>query len=157
MTKKEAEQIKIIEERVYKCVESYRDRSFNTRFYSMQRIDLIVVTLSTGGIIAILNMLDKLIVLSCCCAKTFSMLAVISFGLTIAFNLASQFSSHALNKNEADWADSEMDRLNKKIEVNQIAEYAYLKNLTTFLNRAGIVCLSIGFIFLSITLGSIIF
>lgn len=146
-----------IEDRIYNNLESYRLNSQNKKFYSMQRIDLIVVSLSTGSIIILLNSIDKIIFFDCILIKLFYFITLFVFALSIFFNIISQWYSHKVHNIESNWANKEMELQNNLIDEN-LTEDSTDFNKTTYLsNYLSLLFLGLGGIMLFLLLAIIIF
>jgi len=148
----------IRENRTYDNMRNYRSNALQNWFYSFQRIDLLIVTISTGGIVILLSILgDKNIVLTTC-PKVFLFLSLILFALTIIVNLFSQLFSAKANKRAADWALNEMEIINKQTEESE----SYNRNTcygktTKILNNISLYSLVAGILLSLIMSGIIIF
>lgn len=145
------------EERAYKNFEIFRESALNNMFYSMQRIDLIIISLSTGSIIVLLNFLNDEVNSLSSCVKVFTFLSLLFFALSILINIASQFTAHKLHSKEAEWALQEMDIMNNLRKENDVNDYSIWNTLTKVANIFSVLFLILGFLVSFIILANIIF
>ncbi len=145
------------EERNYRNYEAFRESALNNMFYSMQRIDLIIVSLSSGSIIIILNFLKEVQTLPIC-TKVLAFISLILFVLSIIINVLSQFTAHKFHSKEADWALQEMNDMNNIVSDENNANDSKIWNTFTIIaNIFSVTFLALGFILSLILLGIVIF
>lgn len=144
------------EERAYKNFEIFRESALNNMFYSMQRIDLIIVSLSSGSIIIILNLLKETHSLPIC-MKVLAFVCIVMYVFAIIINIISQFTAHKLHSKEAEWALQEMDIMNNIRKENEASDSKIWNSLTRIANNLSITFLILGFVLSLILLGTVIF
>lgn len=109
------------QERIYRRIENFYAICSRNAFYSMQRIDLIIIALSTGGVVVLLNFyrfnLENDIE-----NNPLLLWSMGFFIITIACNLISQWFAYKTHTIESEWAEEEMKYLNGLIEENTIGE-----------------------------------
>lgn len=103
-------------ERIYRRIENFYDVSSRNAFYSMQRIDLIIIALSTGGIIVLLNFY-KFNLENCIENNPLLLWSMALFMITIGCNLVGQWLAYKIHIIGTEWAESQMDYLNEDEEV----------------------------------------
>ncbi|HEY9082877.1 MAG TPA: hypothetical protein VIN73_06055 [Vicingaceae bacterium] len=128
-------------------------------FYSIQRTDLIIISVSTGGIIILLSFIDSLYenkeVLDID-GKILVFSSIISFVGTIFINIFSQFTAKKYHDLEANWALEEMNEMNK-VEKEDVKDGKWYDKLTIWGNRVSFATLCIGVVLSLILLYKIIF
>lgn len=144
------------EERNYRNYEAFRESALNNMFYSMQRIDLIIVSLSSGSIIIILNFLKEIHCLPMC-TKVFAFISILMYIFAIIINIFSQFTAHKLHSIEAEWALQEMDIMNNNRKENEAKDSKIWNTLTIISNVLSVIFLALGFILSLILLEIVIF
>jgi len=144
-------------DRIYNNLESYRLNSQNNKFYSMQRIDIIIISLSTGSIIVLLNYTDKIVLYNCFYMSLLYFLALIIFSLSIGSNIISQWYSHKVHQIESAWASKQMEVLNKVCKENNVEDTSNKNKITCISNKVSVWSLAIAVAISFILLGVIIF
>lgn len=102
-----------IDDRTYKMLEDYKVNCEQNKFYAMQRVDLIIVSISTGSIVGLLTKIELISNNTCWVIGLIYFTAIISFVASIVFNIFSQLSSHEAHNIERRWAKNEMDKTNE--------------------------------------------
>lgn len=144
------------EQRNYDSIRDYRDRSFKNAFYSIQRIDLIIISLSTGGIVALLNYLKDVILINNEYLSNIFFNSILLFVLTIIFNIASQFTSYKSNEIEGNWAHQELKRKNG-VSFKTMSDNTTLEIITMTLNYVSIAVLVIAMTLFLMTIWAVLF
>lgn len=124
---------KIKQERVYRRIENFYRIARKNAYYSMQRIDLVIVALSTGGIIILLNFY-KFNLENHIENNPILLWSIGLFITTIGCNLLGQWTSYKANTIESEWAENEMDKLNGIIDENEIGDSDDYDIATTIFN-----------------------
>lgn len=83
------------------------DDAKSREFYSVQRIDLLIISLSGGGLYVTFETIKFLMSEHICADRCFLKIAGISFVLSILSNFISQITAYQSNKHEACWAELE--------------------------------------------------
>lgn len=159
MKKKKIKKKEKYNERNYRQFEEYRLNSLQNMFYSIQRTDLIIISVSTGGIVILLSFVNSLnereIVLDSC-DKFLTFFSILFFIITIFINIGSQFTAKKYHDLEANWALQEMNELNN-IDKEDVQDSKIWDDLTILGNKTSLTTLIIGVILSVILLGGIIF
>lgn len=156
-----------IKERVYKMFEDYKINSEQNKFYSMQRIDLIIISISTGSIAGLLSKIDSFSNNECLLFNWVYFLAILSFSFSIIFNIISQLYSHDAHHIESRWAKRQMESMNQKEDDtsqesdidddNNELDSSEQISRTDKSNSYSLYSLSIGFILSLLLIASFIF
>jgi hypothetical protein len=119
--------------------------------YSIQRIDLLVISISGAGIYVILESFkffyDKKI---CCCDYIFLKISGFLFIASIIVNLLSQLTGKKANEYDVKWCDANMNKTenpdnNSIFEIASLDAKAHLNSKwTDYLNKLSIISMSIG-------------
>lgn len=121
------------QERHYRRIENFYRISLENSYYSVKRIDLMIIALSVGGIIVLLNFykfnLENRIE-----NHPLLLWSMALFMITIGCNFLAQWTSYKCNTIESKWAESEMDRLNEEIDKNEIGDSDDYDTATTIFN-----------------------
>jgi len=139
-------------DRGYKTVEDFRMNALKNQFYSMQRIDLLVISLSTGGIALVLSYLKDLSPTESC-LSIIGYISVILFFLSILTNLGSQITAHKAHANDAEWARERIQFLNGVSKDDAEDTPVLYDNLTMIFNGISIWSLITSVILIIVMLG----
>ncbi|MBE7646042.1 hypothetical protein [Tenacibaculum finnmarkense] len=142
MKRKNKEHISNLKEYVSKAEERVK--------YSLERFDILIISLSSGGLILALNLFKNF--QNICIDKKFLKLSWLFFSLALIINLSSQVTGYLANKYDIKGAKNDIYELEKKELVgNQkwIDKYQNLSDfLTKWFNILSFVTLIIGIILL---------
>ncbi|MBE7442755.1 MAG: hypothetical protein HS119_09925 [Flavobacteriales bacterium] len=144
------------EERIYKMLEDYKVNCEQNKFYSMQRVDLIVISISSGSIAGLLSKIELICNNTCWAISSIYFITIVSFLASIIFNIFSQLSSHEAHNIERRWAMNEMEKINEPQNNNEISTEILLSSenqskKTVEFNNYSLFTLYLGF-FLSLVL-----
>ena len=143
-------------ERIYRNIESYRSNAQKNKFYSMQRIDLIIVSLSTGSIIALLSKVELVVESLCYCYSLAYYISLVMIAVSIITNIISQIYSYKVHAIEVNWASQEMEIINNLRKENTSENSKTLNIITTTSNTISIVSLVVGIVISFFLLGAFI-
>jgi hypothetical protein len=125
---------------------SYLEEARAMRRYSIQRFDILIIALSTGGILVTLNMIKFLIERGeyCCHMQFILVITIIIFGSSIICNLLSQYIAYRATSRDCDQMTEALMRI-EGIKDDVKEDYKY-NNLIEPLNVASLILLMIGMI-----------
>jgi len=123
---------------------SFLKEARTMRRYSIQRFDVLIIALSTGGILLTLNMMKFLIERGeyCCHMRMLLLFTIIIFGSSIICNLLSQYIAYQdTSRDSVQMTEALMRIEGIKDDVKDDYKYNYL---TEPLNIASLILLVIG-------------
>lgn len=142
----------IVNERYYRSLESHRDVCQKSVFYSIQRIDLIVISLATGTVVLVLSQINEV----CCHKKELFSIIIGLCVCSIVVNLVSQFLAHYVNKQEVKWAMDEMTSVNAELNgdiiENKVKSTKHFNDLIAMTNYVSVALWVVSAIILVISL-----
>lgn len=109
----------------------HRDRALEHKWYSIGRIDLLIISISAGGIYIAFETLKFLRENKITHDSTFLKLAGISFAFAIILNFFSQIFASEAHKCEAKWT---------KLRINALRKKPFDKEAVKKLNRRVTIC-----------------
>ena len=120
--------------------------------YSLERFDILIISLSSGGLVLALNLFKNY--QNICVDKYFLKLSWLFFSLALIINLLSQVTGYLANKYDIKGAKNDILKLKKKDELQNIKWIDCYRNisdfLTKWLNILSFLSLTIGIILLVI-------
>lgn len=142
MKKKDKEYISSLKEYVSQAEERVK--------YSLERFDILIISLSSGGLILALNLFKNF--QNSCIDKSFLKLSWLFFSLALIINLSSQVTGYLANKYDIKGTKNEMYKLEEKeLLGNQkwIDRYQHFSDfLTKWFNILSFLTLTIGIVLL---------
>lgn len=129
-------------------IKSHRANSFKTWLYSVQRIDLLIVSISGAGIYVVLETLKYSIDHS---ATNMLLLKItgLVFILTMIINFCSQYTGERASMHEMLWCDEELDKEIAAAKIHRTIGDAYAR-ATTILNAISMAGMFIGLVLISV-------
>jgi hypothetical protein len=101
----------------------HRDRAFEHKWYSIGRIDLLIISISAGGIYIAFEVLKFLKVEKFSVDESFLKLSGLAFAVAIIFNFLSQLFAVEAHQCEAIWAKHKINQArNKPSDLKEIAK-----------------------------------
>jgi len=143
------------EDKILKRHYKYLDSSWKAAFYSIQRIDLLIISISGAGIYACLEIFQYIHKEKICADLCFLKLIGFLFTAAIILNFISQFSGYKSNFHSFLKADHEIDQIesqtNHKKEISKLDCYISIYDkITQTLNVISAVVMIISLIGLTI-------
>ncbi|MGB0870492.1 MAG: hypothetical protein ACPGSD_12915 [Flavobacteriales bacterium] len=131
-------------------LESYQLKAEDRVKYSLERLDILIISLSSGGLLLGLNLFKNFNDVSI--DKNFIKLSWLSFSLALILNLFSQATGYLANKYDIKGVENDINRLsNKELEGNQKRNDIYQRiydYLTISFNILSFISLVVGIILL---------
>lgn len=116
--------------------------------YSMERFDILIITLSSGGIALSMNFFENYKTID----KTMVYNGCVFFALALIINLVSQVTGYNANRYDIKFVREEIRELEKKVYVVDYDKYDSYKKLFNFLtklfNIISLISFIIGIIFI---------
>ena len=109
----------------------YKKSSDEKAFYSMQRMDLLIISISTVGIIGVIQMMKYALEKSTN-LTTSAIASIVLFVIAIVLNFVSQWTGYRANQNASDWAKEGLDVINKRDGASQENVERYEKKIDSF-------------------------
>lgn len=156
MSKKDEKRIK--KDRSYSTMQMFRTNALTKEFYSYQRIDLLIISLSTGGILVLLSVFGNKDINLDTCSKVLLFICLVLFVLAIFSNIFSQVFAAKANRENAEWSLNELEIINDQTDESE--EYNVDKtssNWTTYLNASSMIFLVLSILLTLIASSIIIF
>lgn len=122
--------------------------------YSLDRFDILIITISSGGLVLSLNFLKEILSSGSYYCSTLIFLSWIAFASAIIINLFSQVSGYFANKIELKITKNIIRKEKKKPEIINQSKFekkkTCLDNLTQIFNGLSLLALILGIILLII-------
>lgn len=134
---------------------THQERALSNKWYAIARIDLLIVSISAGGIYIVFEAL-KFLSESKSCVPTWPLkVAGLLFTISIILNFISQFYGAWANGNEAILAKNEIERHSDEpvddVEIGRIEERIDFQNLMVKrLDWCGVLAMLLGIAFLTV-------
>ncbi len=120
----------------------HRKNSFKQWAYSVQRIDLLIVSISGAGIYVVLESLKYSIEHTLCNSLLLKICGVI-FVITLVVNFISQCTGERVNEQEIKWADEKLEENEIQAKTHEVNSDFYNK-ATGILNMTSMIGMFLG-------------
>ena len=101
--------------------------------YSLERLDILIISLSSGGLVLALNLFKNF--QDTCIDKNFLKLSWLFFSLALIINLLSQVTGYLANKYDIIGTRNEINKLEKKDTIGKQKLIERYQNVSDFLTK----------------------